>query len=100
MAHPLVGDSAGKVFVEPEFKIDLRIKRPRRFRQQPLAPVGVLLANLFHLRTPAPTRPVIVPFDLDFADVAQGAAARNLLCGLLIWFAAMLCSNLSDGFRL
>src|SRR5437879_11235873 len=100
MAHPLVGDSAGKVFVEPELKIKLRIKRPRRFRQQPFAPVSVLLTNLFHLRTTAPPWSVIVPFDFDFADVAQSAAARNFLCGTLVWLATMLRSNLNDGFGL
>src|SRR5437868_13286276 len=46
VAHPLIGNAAGKILVQAEFAIHLRIEWTIRFGHQPLAPVGVLLAEL------------------------------------------------------
>src|SRR5215469_17182373 len=96
MTHPLVGNSAGKFLVEPEFKIQLRIKWPRRFGEQPLTPIRVLLADLLHLRAPTPAWSMIVPHNFHFADVSESAAPSQLLRGPLIRLTAMLSSDLHD----
>ena len=86
--------------IETKFEIKLRIEWPHRFRQQPLGPIGVLLANLLYFRTSTPPWPMIIPFHLDLADVAERAATRDLLCGLRIGLAAMLRAHLNNGLGL
>src|SRR6202044_2541227 len=75
MAQPLVRNPTGKILVQPELKIKLRIERAIRLVHQPGAPVRSLLADLLYFRTSAPTRPMIVPGNFVFADVSQRAAA-------------------------
>src|SRR5439155_5105804 len=84
VAHPLVGDAAGKIFVQAELEILPRIERPIRLVQQPLAPVRILLADLFYFRTAAPSGTVIIPYNLDFADVPQYAGSNQIAHGDLV----------------
>src|SRR3984957_1717751 len=96
VAHPLVWNSAGKLLVQPELKIKLRIEGTIRLVHQPGAPVRVLLADLLYFRTSAPTWPMIVPGDFVFADVSQGATADEIAYRDLVRLAAVLRANLHD----
>src|SRR6266481_3017678 len=96
MAHPLVRDAAGKLLVEPILEIKLGVERPVRLVHQPGAPVRILLANHLHFGTPAPARPVIVPLNLVFGDVAESTGADQFAHGNLIRLAAVLSANLND----
>src|SRR5207253_501650 len=95
---PLVRNAAGKLFVEAKLEIELRIEGPERFGHQPGAPVGILFADHLHFGTPAPARPVIVPFNLILADVSEDAGANQVTSGNLIGRAAP-CRSIFDWRR-
>src|SRR5262245_25762967 len=96
VAHPLVGDAAGKILVKTELEISLRVERPRRLFEQPATPVSVRLPNLFDLRASAPAWAVIIPNDLDLADLAERAGLDEIADGYLIRLAAVLRADLRD----
>ena len=72
VAHPLVGDPARELLVQPELEVQLRVEGAVRLRHQPLLPVGVLLADLLHFRAAAPARAVVVPHDFDTCSRLRG----------------------------
>src|SRR5215475_10614411 len=96
VAHPLVGDAAGKILVKTELEISLRIERPWPLFEQPATPVSVRLPNLFDLRASAPAWAVIIPNNLDLADLADGAGLDEIADRYLIRLAAMLSADLRD----
>ena len=96
VAHPLVGDAAREVLVEPEFKIELRVERPFGLGHQPFTPVGVFLADLLHLGAAAPARAVVIPYDLDLAYIPQRPALDHVVRGPWIKLAAVLRAHLDD----
>src|SRR2546421_8031598 len=96
VAHPLVGDAAGKFFVKTKLEMKLRIERPERLGHQPDAPVRVLFTNHLDFGAPAPARAVIIPLNLVLSDFAENAGADQVACSKLIRFAAVLRADLSD----
>src|SRR5271170_771012 len=46
VTEPLVKDSGGEIFIEPELKVNVRIEGPVWFAQEPALPVRVFLAQL------------------------------------------------------
>ena len=96
VAHPLVGDAAREVLVEAELEVEAGIEGPVRLGHEPLAPVGVLLADLRDLLAPAPARAVVVPLDLDLAHLAEGAAPHELARRARVGLAAVLGADLDD----
>ena len=96
MTHPLIGDPAGKFFVEAKLAINLRIEWPIGFVQKKFAPVGILFADLFAYRPSAPARTVVVPDNLNLADVAEHTCLHQVVRCPRMWFAAVLCSDLDD----
>ena len=78
VAHPLVGDAAGEIFVEAEFEIGRGSNGRYGLLSSHLLPIRILLRGSVHFRPAAPARTMIVPDDLDFADLAQRAAARSI----------------------
>ena len=97
MTHPLIRNPAGKFPIQTKLKIHLRIEWTRRLRHQPFAPIGILLANLVHLRTAAPPRTVVVPHNLNLAHIPERTAARHFLRRDRIGLTAMLSADLDDG---
>src|SRR5262249_10812573 len=93
-----IRNAAGKIFVEAELEVHSRIKRPGRFFEQPATPVRILFPNLADFRTTAPAWAVVVPNDLDLADLPERAGLDKIADGDLIRFAAMLRSDLRDAF--
>src|SRR5262249_24779827 len=71
-----------------------------RLREQPLAPIRILFADLVYFRAAAPARAMIIPLDLDFADVAQHARADQVADSDLVGLAAMLRADLHDAVAL
>src|SRR5437879_8447535 len=96
MAYPLIRDATGDLLVEAKFKVELRIKWPVRLVHQPRAPVRILFADQLHFRTPSPARPVIVPLNLVFGDVAENTGAHRVTNGNMIQFATTRGANLGD----
>src|SRR5439155_13642254 len=94
MAHPLIGNSTGKLFVQPVFKVKLRIVRTVGLVHQPRAPIGILFANLLDLWAAAPARPVIIPCNLILGHVAQYSLANQFPHSNAVRLAAMLRADL------
>src|SRR5262249_42195194 len=94
VAHPLIGDSAGEIPVEAKLEVEAGIERAIRLGEEPFLPVGIFLADLAHLGTATPTRAVIVPNDLHFADIAERSARNRLLGRDLVRLTAVLRANL------
>ena len=90
VAHPLIGDAAGEIFVEAEFEIHPGIEGPIRLGEQPAAPIRILLPNLLDLRPATPAWPVIVPHNLDLADLAERPGLDQVSRGDLVGLTAVL----------
>src|SRR5262249_26163463 len=98
VAHPLIRDAAGKIFVEAELEVHSRIKRPGRFFEQPAKPVRILFPNFADFRTTAPAWAVIVPTHLYLADLPERDGLDKVGDGDLIGFAAVLRSDRGVAF--
>src|SRR5262245_25238831 len=96
MTHPLIRNAAGEILVKTELEVHSRVERPGGFSDQPTPPVRVLLSNLLDLRASAPARAVIVPDDLDLADLAERAGLDEIAHRYLIWLAAVLSADLRN----
>src|SRR5947209_7050701 len=100
MAHPLIGNAAGKFFVQAELEIDSGIEGTRGLGQKPLIPVCILFPDLLHLGTAAPAGAVIVPDDLHLADITESATSCYVMGSDLVRFAPVLGSNLNNSLSL
>src|SRR5262249_18949448 len=91
-----IWNAARKIAIEAKLEVLLRVEGAIRLGQKPAAPVGLSFADLLHLRATTPARSVIVPNNLDFANLTE-FAADNVLpgCGL-VGLATMLGPDLHD----
>src|ERR1035438_3775087 len=96
MAHPLVGNAAGKFLVQTKLEIGAWIERPIEFGEQPFAPIGVLFANLLDLGPTPPAGTVVIPDRFRFGYVTQRSTRDAFFRDHLIRLAAMLRAHLHD----
>ena len=123
MAKPLIEDSRRKVFIQPEFKIDMGIKWTIRLAQQPPLPIRIAF---FQMRCPAiePLLPlhvdvhqhlfgiagirrsespplfIDIPFLLNVYDLSDAPRTNDVPYCKWIGLAAMLRSHLHNLFGL
>src|ERR1700678_3937040 len=121
VAEPLIEDAGGKVFIESEFEIYVRIQRSVWFPQQPPLPIRVLFPKLrgvaiepllpLHVdihqpfladagvhRSESPSLFIHVPFLLDMDDVADSPGTNDVPHRERIRLAAVLCTHLDNLF--
>src|SRR5256885_6231756 len=79
VAHPLIGDSAGKILVKAEFEIEARIERTEGLGHQPALPIGVRLAEPRNFWASTPAWAVIVPDNFDFSEITERATLENVI---------------------
>src|SRR6516165_11295265 len=79
MAHPLIGDAARELAIQPKLTINLGIKRPIRFGQKPFAPVGILFPNEFRHIAPSLSRAMVVPDNLDLTYFPEYATLYQIV---------------------
>src|SRR5436305_5614618 len=96
MAHPLIGDTARKLFVQAKLEIKLRVEGPVGLGHQPGAPVRVLFTNHLYFGAPAPAWSMIIPLNLVLTNISKDTRANQVARGKLIRFAAVLRANLRD----
>src|SRR5437763_10007187 len=77
MAHPLIGDTARKLFVQAKLEIKLRVEGPVGLGHQPGAPVRVLFTNHLYFGAPAPAWSMIIPLNLVLTNIDRKSTRLN-----------------------
>src|SRR5213082_1401553 len=77
MAHPLIGDTARKLFVQAKLEIKLRVEGPVGLGHQPGAPVRVLFTNHLYFGAPAPAWSMIIPLNLVLTNISKDTRANR-----------------------